>query len=198
MGRRIGILGGSYNPIHKGHIELALTAKTAFRLDEVIIIPCKTPPHKSAKGLVSGEHRLKMCEIATENTEIKLSDIEHKMDGMSYTYRTLEKLKEVYKNDTLVLICGTDMFNTLLSWKFPERIFAAAEIGGIFRAGGDFQKMQEMQKIYESKGAVVNIKKAHISDISSTMVRNALENKKDASHFLDERVYSYIKEKDLY
>lgn len=198
MGRRIGILGGSFNPVHKGHIQLALTAKQVFSLQDIIMIPCKTPPHKSSNELASGEHRIRMCEIAAENTGIIVSDIEQNLDGASYSYRTLEKLKMIYPHDTLVLICGTDMFNTLLSWKYPERIFAAAEIGGIFRAGGDFQKMCELKEKYEQCGAIVNIYEAHIPDISSTNVRYALKNGLDVSDILDKKVLDYIKQNDLY
>ena len=198
INKRIGILGGTFNPIHLGHIELMNVAKENFNLDEVWAIPTKIPPHKTTKNLVVAEHRINMCKICANKHNFKVLDIEQTMEGKSYSYRTLETLSKMYPKYEFVLICGTDMFVTLLDWKYPERIFKAAKIGGVFRAGGDFSQMEKLKKQYELLGANVEICYAEIADISSTVVRECVLKNEDASNFIDDEVYDYIKMNNLY
>ena len=120
------------------------------------------------------------------------------MEGKSYSYRTLETLSKKYPQYEFVLICGTDMFVTLLEWKYPDRIFKAAQIGGVFRAGGDFSAMEKLKQEYESLGASVGICYAQIADISSTAVRECISKGENASNLIDREVYDYIKMNNLY
>ena len=113
--RKTGIIGGTFNPIHNGHILLAVYCKEKLNLDRVIFIPTYTPPHKSDKDLVSEVHRLNMCKIAVQNyVDFSVSDIEIKRKGKSYTFETLTSLKEIYPRDTLYFITGADMFLSLI------------------------------------------------------------------------------------
>ena len=196
--KKIGVLGGSFNPIHKGHTALATAAKAEYRLDDVLLIPDKIPPHKSPDGLVSEEHRLNMCLIAAKNAGLSVSDIEHRLSGASYTYRTLGILKEMYNESELWLICGTDMFNTLLSWKEPEKIFGLCTVCGLYRQGEDYEKMLKMQEKYLKIGAKTHIFKADLPCISSTMIRNKLKSGDTVDGLLDPDVYSYIVKNNLY
>ena len=198
INKRIGILGGTFNPIHLGHIELMNVAKENFNLDEVWAIPTKIPPHKTTKNLVVAEHRINMCKICANKHNFKVLDIEQTMEGKSYSYRTLETLSKKYPQYEFVLICGTDMFVTLLEWKYPDRIFKAAQIGGVFRAGGDFSAMEKLKQEYESLGASVGICYAQIADISSTAVRECISKGENASNLIDREVYDYIKMNNLY
>ncbi len=199
--KKIGILGGSFNPIHKGHIDLAMYALNTFKFDEVMLIPAKIPPHKSADNLVSESHRLKMCQLATENLPIKVSDIELKMEGASYSYRTLEKLKLEHPDWDLWLICGTDMFMSLLNWRYPERIFKSASIAGVRRQGDEFDDYDDMSKMkskLEENGAKVEIGQADILEISSTYIRECVKNYIPLENYVDKNVIDYIYKNKLY
>lgn len=197
-GKKIGILGGSFNPIHRGHIELAKTAKRELLLDGVLIIPDKIPPHKSAREMIPEEHRINMCRLAAEKEGFDVSDIELKMEGASFTYRTLERLRDIDPTAEYVLICGADMFNTLLEWKNPHRIFELCTVCGVYRAGENFELMQKMRDRYLSTGARACVINADIPDISSTEVRRRLKAGEDVSDLLDIGVYNYIKVNNLY
>lgn len=103
---RIGILGGTFNPIHNGHIQMAKYSHDAAKLDKVIIMPTFVPPHKESANLVSCEHRFNMCRLASaELPYAEVSDFEIKLEGKSYTYRTLQLLK--VKTKTMIFILSS-------------------------------------------------------------------------------------------
>ena len=121
---RIGILGGTFNPIHNGHIQMAKYSHDAAKLDKVILMPTFVPPHKESANLVSCEHRFNMCRLASaELPYAEVSDFEIKLEGKSYTYRTLQLLKSQNENDDFYFIVGADMFLSMQNWKNPEIIF---------------------------------------------------------------------------
>ena len=120
--RKTGIFGGTFNPIHLGHVRLGQMVLNDLKLDRIIYIPDNTPPHKSDKDLASGSDRLKMIELALKDCDnLEASDIELRREGKSYTYQTLLELKKMYPGDELFLITGADMFLTLDRWKEPGR-----------------------------------------------------------------------------
>ena len=106
---RIGIYGGAFNPVHKGHIKLAEEVKTKADLDKIIIMPSGLSPHKSSGSLIDSSHRLQMCKLAFEGEDYIISDLEIKREGKSYTVDTVTELKEIYPDDELYLIMGSDM-----------------------------------------------------------------------------------------
>ena len=125
---RTGVLGGTFNPVHMGHVLLADAAARELRLDRTLLIPAGIPPHKQVPELAADRHRLAMCKLAAAQIRGgQVSDLELRRGGKSYTCRTLEMLKEQYPADTLYLICGGDMFLTLQDWKRPETIFQLAD-----------------------------------------------------------------------
>ena len=114
---KIGILGGTFNPPHIGHIVLAKEIYEKLELDKVLLIPTNTPPHKEDEG-VSADVRLHMIKLAARDQEaFEVSDIELKRGGISYTIDTVRKLKELFPQDELYLIVGSDLANDFLSWK---------------------------------------------------------------------------------
>ncbi len=121
---RVGIFGGTFNPPHFGHKNLALKLKELARLDRIIIIPSFVPPHKETNQLASGEHRLKMCELMFCEEFFSVSDIEIKRRGKSYTYDTISQLKQLYPQDELFLIIGSDMLLTFYEWYRYEDILS--------------------------------------------------------------------------
>ena len=95
---KIGLFGGTFNPVHSGHVNLVKNFKEKLNLDKVLVIPTATPPHKEAKELASSEDRIEMCKLAFGDLA-EVSDVEIRRGGKSYTVETLEELKKIYKND---------------------------------------------------------------------------------------------------
>ena len=122
---KIGVFGGTFNPIHNGHIRLAELYHKELGLDKIIVIPTNIPPHKSAENVVSSVDRLNMLNLAFEQYPfVEISDIELNMSGKSYTVNTISALKEIYPNDDLYLIVGGDMFLCFESWREYKKILS--------------------------------------------------------------------------
>ena len=141
---RIGIYGGTFNPIHTAHVHLVREFIKRLSLDRVILIPTGTPPHKATHQLASGADRIEMCRLAAADIAecpVTVSDIEVLRTGKSYTADTMTELKAQYPDDELFLLMGEDMFCTVEKWYHPERIFAAAEICAAPRDKDSFQTL---------------------------------------------------------
>ena len=191
--------GGSFNPIHNAHINIAQSFIKKLKLDKLLFIPTAVPPHKSAAEMAEPEHRMEMCRIASRNIKkAEVSDIEIVRQGKSYTADTLKELSELYPDSELYLITGADMFMTLLEWHKPEEIFRLATICTVARDENDITELCEMQEKYRARGAntiVLDIKK---SDISSTQIRQNVFKDKSISKLVDEEVERYIYANYLY
>lgn len=184
--KKIGFLGGTFNPIHNGHIEIARIAAKAAGLEEVILMPAGLPPHKEGNYEENANHRLNMVRLAAEGEEgISVSDYEMKKEGKSYSYLTMEHFKEVYKNCELYFILGDEAFCQLHTWKNPERLKAAVKFIVINRDGLSLPE------------DVIKVKIPPI-EISSTMIRNLVKNGENAEKYLNPKVLEYIKENGLY
>lgn len=197
---KIGIIGGTFNPIHNGHILLALYCKEQIGLDKIIFIPTYTPPHKISDDLASEADRLNMCRIAVKKySDFYVSDIEIKRKGKSYTYETLLELKSVYKSDTLYFVVGADMFLTLDKWKNPDIIFKNAFIAAVPRNSSDFAQLSEYyERVLKPLGAKAVILDEPVLTVSSTFIRKNIDLHKNIEPLIDEDVYEYIKQNDLY
>lgn len=197
---KIGIIGGTFNPIHNGHILLALYCKEQIGLDKIIFIPTYTPPHKISDNLASEADRLNMCRIAVKKySNFYVSDIEIKRKGKSYTYETLSELKAVYKSDTLYFVVGADMFLTLDKWKNPDIIFKNAFIAAVPRNSSDFAQLSDYYKrVLKPLGAKAVILDKPVLTVSSTFIRRNIVFDKNIEPLIDEDVYEYIKQNDLY
>ena len=112
---KTGLFGGTFNPVHNGHVNLVKNFKDELKLDRVFVIPTAVPPHKEAEGLVSSEDRLEMCRLAFENIA-EVSDVEIARGGRSYTVETLEELKRIYKDDEFYFLVGSDMLLSFKRW----------------------------------------------------------------------------------
>ena len=198
---KIGIFGGTFNPIHLGHIRLGQLVLDEIKLDKILYIPDNTPPHKSDINLACGEDRLNMINISLKDYDnMESSDIELHREGKSYTFETLLELKKLYPNDELYLITGADMFLTLDKWREPETIFKTANIIGVPRVKSDFEKMEEYaENVIKPMGAKVFMLSQTVFDTaSSTYVRENIEDYQKIKDMITPEVYSYITEKGLY
>lgn len=199
MSMKIAMFGGSFDPIHNGHISLAHAFVRMLGLDRVLIIPTYIPPHKQKYSSVTPQQKLDMCRLAFENESMfEVSDIEIRRKGASYTCTTLETLSEKYSDDELFLITGADMFLTIHEWKHPEIIFRLATICGVPRNGDDIASLEKQAQYLHTLGAKTEILDAGIMTVSSTDIRNKVKNGEDFSTLVPQAVEKYIKENGLY
>lgn len=197
---KTGVFGGTFNPVHKGHIMLAEYCMDSVGLDRIIMIPTAVPPHKISKNLASENDRLNMCKLACRGKEnFFVSDIEIKRQGKSYTYETLTQLKEIYPDDHLYTIMGADMFLTLNRWKNPEIIFEKSSIITIPRDEENKHELENFyNKVLKAMGASSVILPNPVMSVSSTFIRENLDNFNLISDMLDKGVYDYIIKNNLY
>jgi nicotinate-nucleotide adenylyltransferase len=133
---RLGIFGGSFDPVHYGHLLLAECCREALRLDEVWLVPAAVPPHKQARDLAPGKNRLEMLELALAgNDQLRASALEIERGGVSYTVQTLADIHERHPDATLFLLMGADSLRDLPTWREPERI-CELSLPAVVRRGG--------------------------------------------------------------
>lgn len=197
---RIGIYGGTFNPPHVGHVQAARQVVKTLCLDRVLMIPTGTTPHKQLpEDSPTPVQRLEMLRLAVEDLPgIEVSDLELKREGTSYTYQTVEQLKELYPDSELVFIMGTDMFLSFLDWKNPDRITQNASLAVLNRGQTDEQQAIQQQKaLMEHRGIKVELANNDILSISSTDLRRLLAFD-CADPFLPGGVADYIRANGLY
>ena len=194
---KLGIYGGTFAPVHNGHINAARAFRDGIGLDRELVIPAYMPPHKEKKDTETPGDRLEMLRAAfSEDEKIEVSDYEIIQGGKSYTYLTLEHFAE---GNDLYMLVGTDMFLTLGSWKNPDIIFSLATVVMIKRYGGNDAEIIDAKEKYEKNfGARIIFLDADVVEVSSTDVRERLENGLDVSSLIPDPVISYIRAKGLY
>ena len=196
---KVAMFGGSFDPIHNGHIQLAKAFVRKLGLDKVLIVPTYIPPHKQKKTSVTPGQKLDMCRLAFEDMpHFEVSDIEIRRKGASYTYMTLEELSEIYKGDELYLITGADMFMTIHEWREPQIIFRHATVCGVPRNDEDIKALERQQEYLSSLGAKTEILDAGVMAVSSTDIRNRIKNGEDISGLVPKAVEDYIRKNNLY
>lgn len=196
---RAGVLGGSFNPVHNGHIDFANFCIDALELDVVFLIPTYITPLKNNENFASAQHRFNMCLLASEKYDkIKVSDIEIKRQGKSYTSETLSQLKKNAPETKLFYILGADAFLSIESWHDPDTIFKNATLVTTARTDSDREKIIRQKSILKDKNADVIILDKKQDLISSTKVRNMLLGHENVSNLIDKKVLLYIKENNLY
>ena len=197
---RIGILGGSFNPPHIGHIRAAVNTARALGLTRVLLIPAREVPHKEGSLFdPTPEQRLEMLKIAASGSDLlEASDLELFRQGKSYTWDTIQVLRQQYPAAELTLLLGSDMFRGFPEWKNAEDILKEAGLAAISR--GDKHEEEFIRRgaqALEAKGVRVSVVHNPIVDISSTQLRRLLAFGSGEA-FLPEGVYDYIRENQLY
>lgn len=197
---RTGIFGGTFSPIHNGHIKAAKSFLREMNLDVLYVIPDRIPPHKQISWNDDPYLRLEMVKLAFEGEEkIIVSDTELKREGKSYTVYTLP---EFMGNGELFLLCGTDMFTTFDTWFRFEDIFKMCTLVLMQRTVSDPEAealIEEKKKLYTEKyGAKIEIIKEEPFEISSSEIREKISHGEDYSAYVPEKIRDFIEEKGLY
>ncbi|MCT8139647.1 nicotinate-nucleotide adenylyltransferase [Anaerobacillus sp. CMMVII] len=188
--KKIGLLGGTFDPPHLGHLLIAEQAREACSLDEVWFLPTRLPPHKTSSNLCSDEDRIEMVRRAIgSNPFFALSLIEFERTGPSYTIDTIKKLRVRYPGYHFSFIIGGDMVNYLPKWKSIDELLALVTFIGMQRPG------YSVKSDYNEKVVLVD---APQLEISSSEIRERLLNNRSVRYLLPEAVFDYIKERDLY
>lgn len=194
------MFGGTFNPIHNGHIQLALCSARQLHLDKVLLIPTHTPPHKQYQEETTAWQRWEMCRLAVRGYEnLEASDIEIKRPGASYTVDTLRELKQEFPDTQLYLITGADMFLTVQNWKCAADIFSMAVICGVPRDQENEKILQKQETILgRDFGAKTALLEMPPVPISSTEIRQRIKNGQPIGQWVPKSVERYIRENHLY
>jgi nicotinate-nucleotide adenylyltransferase len=188
--KKIGILGGTFDPPHLGHLFIADQVLEVCELEEVWFMPTKIPPHKLGSNLCTDEDRIEMVKRAIcSNPFFKLSLIEFQRNGPSYTIDTVKELRECYPEESFYFIIGGDMVEYLPKWKSIEELLQLITFIGVKRPGF------ELTSIYQDNVKIVEVPQL---EISSSDIRERLKNKRTIRYLLPETVMEFIKEQKLY
>ncbi len=204
---KIGIMGGTFNPIHYGHLVTAEEALSQFKLDRIIFIPTGQPPHKTACKLASPEDRYIMTVMATaSNSNFFVSRIETDRKGKCYTIDTLRELKFIYgESVTFYFITGADAILEILTWKNPEEIITMCKFIAATRPGYNLSRIEELKKKLfginanpETTKDIISIMEIPSLAISSTDIRERVRTNRPIKYLLPESVCNYLLKNDLY
>jgi nicotinate-nucleotide adenylyltransferase len=195
---RLGILGGTFNPPHLGHLVCAQEAYIHLRLDRVMLIPTSIPPHKPMEDEPGAEHRLELCRVAVQGDErFEVSDLEVKREGPSYTVDTLEELTSRTPDSDLYLILGGDIAAGLRDWREPERVLSLATLAVVDRAGTSRAAVEHALDGFNGSQRAEFFSMPTI-DISSTAIRTRVGAGQPIKYIVPDAVADYIREHGLY
>lgn len=195
---RIGIYGGSFNPVHNGHIHLARSAKRDFGLDRVYLVPSRISPHRSSAEYASGSDRMEMLRLACENEDgFEVCGYELENDRVSYTVYTVKYFRSRFPEDELFLLVGSDMLLCFDSWYRFEEILSEAAVCVVSRNNGDMEELQKKaEKLGKFGGILISSSMPEV--VSSTEIRKKIAKNENFTCYLDENVVQYIRSRGLY
>ena len=212
---RIGIFGGTFNPVHSGHLLLARHYLDALKLDRLLVIPTGTPPHKDAPELLDGEKRMlsnivlmgmgedgekrmQLCALAFEDQpQVQLCDIELRRAGKSFTVDTVGWLRQQYPQAQLYLLVGSDMFLSFERWKSWQQILQQVTLCTAARSSGELLQLRRHAQQLMPYGSTL-VFDFPVLEVSSTQIRQRLKEGLDCSQLLPEKVYRQILQQNLY
>lgn len=199
MPQKIALFGGAFDPIHNGHIRLALEFARRLKLDRVLLMPSYVPPHKLRSDMAGAADRLEMCRLAAAPYDVlAVSDLEITRGGASFTADTLDTLRGQYPDASWYLITGADMFLTLGSWWRFEDIAAGAVLCAAPRDAATLAQMQAYAAELAKSGATCVLEDIPLTAVSSTDIRRRAAAGRDIDGLVPDAVAEYIREKGLY
>ena len=198
--QKIGIIGGTFNPFHNGHLKMAVEALVELRLDELLIIPSGFSYMKSEEFVASPDHRLKMAKIAVEKyARINVSDIEIQREGPTYTCETIKQLREAYPDAEFIFIIGADTLFGMEDWKNPEYIFKEVTVAVKVRDNIEERiiKKQVEDLTDKFKAKIIPLPGKRVS-ASSRTIREMVTNGEPIRDMVPDSIAEYIKRHNLY
>ena len=199
--RRIGIMGGTFDPIHNGHLILAQRAYELYDLEEVRFLPAGRPPHKQERHTGSeNADRLQMTRLAVAGCDhFTVSSYEMEQERLSYSYQTLEAFRENEPDCRFYFIIGGDSLEYFSTWMRPERIAANCVLVAGIRGGSDRESMEEQaERVRKTFSADVRLMDTPLMDISSTQLREWVREGRSIRYYVPDRVEEYIRLHGLY
>lgn len=197
---RLGVLGGSFDPIHLGHLVLAEGVREALGLEKVLLVPAGTPPHKLNHSMAAAEDRMEMTQLAAEgNPFLEVSDIEVRRSGPSYTIDTIRELADIHDGEVF-LIVGGDTVSELGTWKSVGELLRICSLAVGMRPGAELPGREELER-KTGAGAdqiLTNVVNIPQMDISSTDIRKRAREGRTIRYLVPERVREYIEREGLY
>lgn len=198
--RRIGLMGGTFNPIHYGHLLIAENAYEQYHLDEVIFIPTGQSPHKDARQILGADERMEMIRLAiADNPHFSCSDYEIRTEGISYTYLTVQAFYEPPEERELFFIMGADSLAYFDAWMRPDKISRMSTILAAVRDGLNMEELfpirESLQQKYGTKIGFINTPNF---SVSSRMIRHRMEKGHSIRYLVPEAVERYLKEHRVY
>jgi nicotinate-nucleotide adenylyltransferase len=194
----VGVLGGTFDPIHIGHVAAASAAMECANLDRVLFVPSAQPPHRAA-ALAPADDRLEMCRLAIDGEpRFEVSDVEIRRGGRSYTVDTLRELKHLQPADDLFLILGWDAARLLRTWRDPETVIELASVVIISRPGTQAPEPADFGEAGLDSGRFRFCGLQTTPDVSGSEVRRAIGRGESVAGKVPARVERYIAEHRLY
>ena len=197
-GRRIGVLGGSFNPIHHAHLFTAEEAAAALKLDHVLLVPAAQSPFKR-KAEVSVEDRLAMTRLAAaRNPRLRVSTVDVDRPPPSYTVETMALIQKRHPGAELHLILGIDALQDFLEWREPERLLDLARLLVVSRPGHALEVPDEVRTTLGKRVSRIKLHEMPLLEVSSTEIRRRLRRGEPVRYLLPDAVERYIRERGLY
>lgn len=196
---KIGLFGGTFDPIHLGHVDMIVQLRNAMHLDSVVFVPAYISPFKQNAHVTAYEHRLQMARLAIDGqADFEVSDFESRSEKPSYTFYTAEHFKSCYPDDELYFIMGVDAFNDIEKWFRWEDLLDMIHVVVVDRPHKKMSVSPEVHRVLHQSACHVYYLPLHTLPISSTMIRERLKIHESVQGLLDDRVWDYIKENHLY
>lgn len=198
--KRVGIMGGTFNPIHLGHLIVAENAYEELELDEVLFIPCGMPYLKDTNGVLDPKIRISLVgEAIDDNPHFAMSTIEVDRGGNSYSYETIEELKKANPDIDYFFLVGADSLFSIEEWKYPEKLFQQVTVAVAIRSGYTPEGLDAQIKALEEKYRAKILKLPCRSvDISSTQIRERVKNNKSIRYMVRYKTEQVIRKNGLY
>lgn len=200
--RQTGVLGGSFNPVHHGHLIMAQDVLEYCELDRIVFVPSGRPPHKPSADLAAGAHRLAMLELAVEfDPRFEVADLELSRDGTSYTIDTLDELARRWRKDQFSFVIGSDSLPELRTWHRIEELLDRYRFLSVERPGYDRRRLEgEDLGLGAERQArlLADLMSAHLIDISATDIRVRVAEGMSIRYLVPPEVEMYIQEHGLY
>ena len=212
---RLGLFGGTFNPIHIGHLRAAVEVREAFNLHELLLVPSAHPPHKNAQNMASAQDRLEMVRLAVRSVPfLEVTDVELARSGPSYTIETLRYFRDrLGPEGTIHFVVGQDAFSEITTWKSYQQLFATAHFVVMARPGPKMENLESFihthiskeYKYDETSSRYMHPRWHPIScfnithlDISATQTRNWIKQGRSIRFLVPDSVEGFIKQKGLY